>query len=224
MGSSCGIHGDGTGRKPQALLKNDLQKPRLDLVLERGTLRVGYFKDHLPYAFNNAEAHLVGLDVEMAHRLAKDLGVTLRVCPFESKPHRRIAGQRRYRYHYVWSGDDGRTCADYGSFAILYGYDSWIYREGSLWRDEFSQWSSIQGLDSPRIGIPNQSITLKRSFVSTYQMLKLFPMESVRDYFKKEWQRLRCVCLGCRNQCRMDISLPTFPSYRPSSSIPSKSP
>jgi len=44
-------------------------------VRERKTLRVGYAADRLPYAFRNAAGELVGFDVEMAHALARDLGV-----------------------------------------------------------------------------------------------------------------------------------------------------
>ncbi len=42
---------------------------------ERGVLRVGYAPDRLPYAFRNDGGELVGFDVEMAHALARDLGV-----------------------------------------------------------------------------------------------------------------------------------------------------
>ena len=44
-------------------------------VRARGTLRVGYAPDRLPYAFRNEKGELVGFDVEMAHALARDLGV-----------------------------------------------------------------------------------------------------------------------------------------------------
>lgn len=44
-------------------------------VRTRGRLRVGYLRDSLPYVFRNEAGELVGLDVEMAHSLARDLGV-----------------------------------------------------------------------------------------------------------------------------------------------------
>jgi ABC-type amino acid transport substrate-binding protein len=52
-------------------------KSRLDEIRERGFVRVGYFTDRLPYAFENARGELVGFDIEMAHDLARTLGVTL---------------------------------------------------------------------------------------------------------------------------------------------------
>jgi Na+/H+-dicarboxylate symporter len=56
---------------------------RLDRIRERGVLRVGFNDDNLPYAFRNARGELVGFDIEMAHALARDLGVTLEFVPFE---------------------------------------------------------------------------------------------------------------------------------------------
>ncbi len=45
-------------------------------------LRVGYHADHLPYSFFNDQKHLVGLDVELMHRLAARLQVRLEFVPF----------------------------------------------------------------------------------------------------------------------------------------------
>jgi Na+/H+-dicarboxylate symporter len=46
-----------------------------DSIKKRGLLRVGVFADRLPFVFLNRERQLVGFDVEMAHLLARDLGV-----------------------------------------------------------------------------------------------------------------------------------------------------
>ncbi len=49
---------------------------RLDLILRRGVIRVGFYADAVPYAFFNSSQELVGFDVEMAFQLAAALGVT----------------------------------------------------------------------------------------------------------------------------------------------------
>ena len=54
---------------------------RLGRIRETGVIRVGYFTDNLPFSYVNAKGLLVGLDVEMAHRLALDLGVALELVP-----------------------------------------------------------------------------------------------------------------------------------------------
>jgi Na+/H+-dicarboxylate symporter len=44
-------------------------------IRERGTLRVGYVQDRPPFAFRNRAGDLVGMDIELAGLLARDLGV-----------------------------------------------------------------------------------------------------------------------------------------------------
>lgn len=53
------------------------QVGRLVTIERRGTLRVGYLPDSLPFAFRNRRGEVVGFDVEMANHLASDLGVKL---------------------------------------------------------------------------------------------------------------------------------------------------
>lgn len=49
----------------------------LKSIQERGFLRIGYYSNALPYVFKNSDAQLVGFDVDLAHALARDIGVRL---------------------------------------------------------------------------------------------------------------------------------------------------
>ena len=57
--------------------------PPLEAIQARGVLRVGYLPDALPFAFVNQRGDLVGFDAELAHLLARDLGVSLAFVPVE---------------------------------------------------------------------------------------------------------------------------------------------
>jgi len=57
----------------------DRPESRLDIIRQRGTLRVGYFNNRLPFAFRNKQGKVVGYDMELMHALASDLNVTLEV-------------------------------------------------------------------------------------------------------------------------------------------------
>ncbi len=61
---------DGVPQGPEAGPRDTL-----DRVRARGALHVGYARDRLPFAFRNEAGELVGFDAEMAHALARDLGV-----------------------------------------------------------------------------------------------------------------------------------------------------
>jgi Na+/H+-dicarboxylate symporter/ABC-type amino acid transport substrate-binding protein len=51
-------------------------------ILRAGELRVGYVDDNPPFSYRNANGDLVGLDVELAWKLASELGLELRLIPF----------------------------------------------------------------------------------------------------------------------------------------------
>jgi len=59
----------------------DMQEDLLKQIRSRGTLRVGYDAEALPFAFFNSKDELVGYDVYFAHHLAKDLGVSVEFIP-----------------------------------------------------------------------------------------------------------------------------------------------
>lgn len=59
----------------------DAPGTKIAAITRRGVLRVGFNEASIPYAFHNAAGDLVGLDVEMAHHLARELGLTLRFVP-----------------------------------------------------------------------------------------------------------------------------------------------
>ena len=53
----------------------------LEAVRARGRIRVGFIPGQRPYTHFNARGELVGFDVEMAHALARELGVTIEFAP-----------------------------------------------------------------------------------------------------------------------------------------------
>ncbi len=67
---------------PPAIEVSSTGRSRLERIRERGVLRVGY-SDWLPWAFFNSAGDLVGFDIDMAHTLARELGVTLEFIPLD---------------------------------------------------------------------------------------------------------------------------------------------
>ena len=68
-------------REPVPGLEEDGEGSLLDRIRLRGVLRVGYIVDNPPHSFFNARGELVGLDVDIAHDLARTLGTTLEFVP-----------------------------------------------------------------------------------------------------------------------------------------------
>jgi proton glutamate symport protein len=55
----------------------------LDGIRDRGTLRVGYGQEMVPFTYRNRSGNLVGFDISYAYRLARDLHVRLELAPIE---------------------------------------------------------------------------------------------------------------------------------------------
>ena len=65
--------------EPPALSASEVVRPRLEVISQRQSIRVGYLPETLPMAFRNNRGEVVGYDIEMAHMLAADLGVSLEI-------------------------------------------------------------------------------------------------------------------------------------------------
>jgi Na+/H+-dicarboxylate symporter/ABC-type amino acid transport substrate-binding protein len=70
---------------PAPLPASAQDRDRLAIIRERGSLRVAYpHQNNLPLVFLNSSNELVGLDMELMHTLARDLGVGLELVQVDS--------------------------------------------------------------------------------------------------------------------------------------------
>jgi Na+/H+-dicarboxylate symporter len=65
--------------KLSQLPATESSRSRLESIQARGSMRVGYMENSLPFAFRNSEGAVVGYDMDLMRTLAYDLGVTLEV-------------------------------------------------------------------------------------------------------------------------------------------------
>ncbi len=56
-------------------------RPLLAAMRERGRIRIGFVRTQMPYSYLNSRGELVGLDVEMGHQLARELGLAAEFAP-----------------------------------------------------------------------------------------------------------------------------------------------
>lgn len=70
----------------QATPNPDALRPgenRLERIIRRGRIRVGFVRDRMPYSYFNGQGQLVGFDVDLMHKLADDLRVGIEFVPYE---------------------------------------------------------------------------------------------------------------------------------------------
>ncbi len=66
------------------LLASDLglwRKSTLNQIEQRGVLRVGMEPGYMPFEMRDKKGNIIGFDVDMARKMAKDMGVKLKIVP-----------------------------------------------------------------------------------------------------------------------------------------------
>ena len=128
--------------------------PVLDRIRARGALRVGYLSGSLPYAFFNAAGDLVGLDVELAHRLARELGLRLEFVPLEraSLAQALAAGE----CDIAMTGTPVTTDRAAGVlFSTSYLDETLGLIVPDYAREHFTQWAEIKARSATTIAVPD---------------------------------------------------------------------
>jgi ABC-type amino acid transport substrate-binding protein len=139
-------------------------------------------KDALPFAFRNTAGHLVGFDVEMAHTLAKELGVSLE---FVLLDRSKMAEQLKAGYcDIIMSGLVVTTDRMHDvAFSASYMDLTMAFIVPDYRRDDFKSLKTVQSLDAPRIAIPNLPYFISK-LKDLFPKAEIVPLNSPRDFFK----------------------------------------
>jgi Na+/H+-dicarboxylate symporter len=124
----------------------------LERARGRGSLRVGYAPDRLPYAFRNETGQLVGFDVEMAHALARDLGVGLQFHRVAIDSMRELLNAGRLDV-----AMSGLTITperlQQMAFSAPYLEETLAFVVSDHRRDEFRSRDAVKALEHPRLAV-----------------------------------------------------------------------
>jgi Na+/H+-dicarboxylate symporter len=158
---------------------------RIEAIIERGTLRVAYMPDRLPFAYRNSEGIAVGYDIDLVQRLAEGLGVKLELA--------------RLGWPDIVTGlENGRLDVAVGGIAITptrareVAFSS-TYFDHSVgfvlpdhMRDNFAQLETVQRIPDLEILVPKDRHYL--DFANdNFPHAKLIPIDSPRAFFKGEY-------------------------------------
>jgi proton glutamate symport protein len=123
-------------------------------IRRRGVIRVCVLPDRMPYAYPSADGRLTGFDIEMAHRLAGDLGVRI---DFVSVTIERLPDVLdRGVCDLAMSGTPVtplRSAVMLFSSPYLDETLGWLVRDHE--RDRFATWAGIRALGAVRVGAPD---------------------------------------------------------------------
>ena len=173
---------------PPAVPLPDAQPSRLERIQTQKLLRVGYLLDNLPFAYFNGKGDLVGFDIEMAHTLARDLGVELAFVPVARD---RMTEQVNEGYcDIVMSGTvitPERALSVAFSAPYMDATLAFVVNDHRL--EEFSSREALRHLQAPRIGVLNVPyyITKVQQFLPQATIVQL---NSITEFFEGKGEEL----------------------------------
>ena len=154
----------------------------LERIRQRGAVRVGYARDRLPYAFMNSAGHLVGFDVELAHVLARELGIGVEFVriDFENLRDHLTRGDCDLVSSIAVTTARAREL----DFSRTYIDQTIAFVVLDHRREEFNSRSAVQSLESPRLAIPNVPYYMDK--IRAYlPRAELVIVASPREYFER---------------------------------------
>jgi ABC-type amino acid transport substrate-binding protein len=136
---------------------SEQQQPRLDVILARKSLRVGYYDAGLPYASRNRDGLVVGFDVELVNQFAKDLDINLSVIRMSNSNRQNEAELLADGSVDIVIG--GHTITPKRalevSFSDPYSFHTLGLLVNDAKRDEFSELYSIKSMKTLNLGMGN---------------------------------------------------------------------
>jgi len=182
---------------------------RLDQVVARGVLRVGYLADSLPNVFVNSESELVGLDVDLASLMARDIGVDLefvRVPSLDAAGAALDAGSIDIMMSGLSVTPD-RMLDMHFTEPYMRATMSFVVRDHV--RAQFSSREAVQALKKPRIGVLDAPYYIEtlQSYLPRAQIEKL---GSPGDFFRQRSEELDALFLTAARGSAWTLLYPEF--------------
>lgn len=182
----------------------------VQMIKRRGSLRVGVVASRLPYVFADREGKLVGLDVEMAQVLGRDLGVKVEFIELEDLTALSPLLSSG-RIDLAMSGI-AVTPERAGEmlFSDPYLDETLAFVVKDHLRDQFSSWTAIRELGGFPVALPNLLYYIDK-VKSRAPALKLAPMDStnqIEDSLKRE--TFEAVVMPAESGSVMSLLYPKF--------------
>ena len=152
----------------------------LEDIRARRVLRVLVLPDRLPFAFQNREGRLVGLDVELAQALAADLSVDVQF--FQTDVSALAGLLATGAGDIAMSGVVVTPDRAMGTlFSTPYIDETLAFVTRDQLRDHFRTWDAIRQLGHVRVGVPDVPV-FRRAVASRAPALELVPLRQADQF------------------------------------------
>ncbi len=179
----------------------------LDRINNRGFLRIGYFRDDLPYSFHNHEGKLVGFDIEIMHQLAADLDVDIE---FVKIFRNETAALLSSGYLDLTTGipvipDNMKEF----TLTVPYSQQNIAFIVKDKRRAEFTHWQKLLKRDDLIVGIPE--IFFYEDAINRYFTHgKAWEITTPRLFFRDKYQHIDGMLLGAATASAWTLLYPNY--------------
>jgi Na+/H+-dicarboxylate symporter len=156
---------------------------RLAVIRERGSLRVGYLKDALPFIYRNNKGEIIGHDADMAHLLASQLGVRLEFVRIERDDIARLLNDGHIDIMSSSVVTPERATEIHFISPHIHSTLGLVVRDYE--RNDFDSNKELQSIESMKVAaikLPYYSKFLKRYLPH----VEVVPVQSPRQFFKAQ--------------------------------------
>ena len=193
---------------PAPPVQTPVRGERLNEIMKRKVIRVGYFDDALPWCFRNSHGELVGSDIDMAHTLAVQLGVDLELIP----AHREKFDQELNSgiCDILMTGVRATPLRAVGvQFSKPYAEESASFLVPDPLRDSFSSVQNIQKLKAPKIAVLNIFSWVDRLRI-TFPNAQITTINSVNEFINAKPGRFDALYGGWERAAAWSLLRPQF--------------
>ena len=191
---------------PEALIAG-LKPSSLASIKRRGFLRVGYFRDDLPYAFHNKKGELVGFDIAIMHHIASDLGVEIE---FVKIFHNQAKPLLDAGYLDLTTGIPviPDNMAAY-NLSIPYSEQTIAFMVKDERRAEFTNWENIVQREDIIIGVP-ETFFYKDAIRKYFTNGTVWEISTPRLFFKDKYQHIDAMLFGAPSASGWNLLHPDY--------------
>lgn len=179
----------------------------LTRIKQRGFIRVGYFRDDLPYSFHNNKGKLVGFDIEIMNQLAIDLNVDIEFVKIFRNQAKTLLSSG---YLDITTGvpviPDNMTKY---TLTMPYSAQSLAIIVKDKRRAEFTKWDNILQRDDLTLGIP-ESFYYEKAIARTFTHGKAWEISTPRLFFKPEFAHIDAMLFGAAASSAWTLLNPSY--------------
>jgi Na+/H+-dicarboxylate symporter/ABC-type amino acid transport substrate-binding protein len=194
---------------PPATAASELSHGRIRAIQQRGSLRVGYLPDSLPFAFSNQQGEVVGFDVELAHTLARDLGTTLEMVRVQHKDISRLFASGQLDIVMTGLAITARRALQWDFAASPMDLTLGLLVPDHR-RKQFSSLAALQAIPGFRLGVVQSDAALRRLLESALPNIETVEVDSPRGFLRGNRPDLDAVAYSAEGGSAWTLLYPAY--------------